>query len=310
MGNTNRAYGQGVLGIPVISGQAHSAYGRYWFVDGNQGSDGNNGKTTSRPFLTMAKAFAQIDSGDVIIFRGNVREQLVSPVGVFDVTILGMGFNRPRNADAHTGNKGYSSSTWRAPAVPVVGQASLRVLQQGWRFENFLMNMEGATAAGFEIVRDAGAGDAERDASHAAIVNCRIAGTGIGIRITAAGFTENPFNVLIKGNTFNSCTTAILAASAQPNMAQILDNYFPSNTSCITAKLQASIIKGNTIGVFTAAGNSGGIDVRSGGANNLITGNWLGGAYSKAGGYNTEANDSWWGNFADVAGGVTQSDPA
>lgn len=282
--------------------------GRAWFVDPSAGTSGN-GRSPGQAFSTMAAAFAVLKSGDIIYMIGKVTEQLVTPVNVFDVTVVGCG-NRPRHADASPAGGAYSAAQWAPASGGTAAQATVRVLQQGWRFVNILFTAIDANAAMIELVRDAGAGDLERDASHASILGCRFAGAGVGVRMTATGFAENPFNILIQGNTFNGCTIGISAVVAQPNMVQILDNFFPSNTSAIVAKLQASTIKGNTIGIFTAAGNSGGIDVRSGGANNFITGNWLGGAYSKAGGYNTEANDSWWGNFADVAGGVTQSDPA
>lgn len=282
--------------------------GRSWFVDASSGVDGN-GESPSNASATMDKIFDKLASGDIIYAVGNIREQLVTPVQIFDVTVVGCG-NRPRNADAVPAGGNWAACTWRAPASGVAAQATVRVLQQGWTFTNILFGMYDADSAGVEIVRNAGADDAERDASHCSILGCRFGGTGIGVRITATSFTENPFNVLIQGNTFNSTTTAILAASAQPNMAQILDNYFPSNTSTITAKLQASIIARNVINIFTAASSSGGIDLRSGGGNNLVTGNWLGGAFSNAGGYNGESGDKWWGNFADVTGGITQADPA
>lgn len=310
------------FGVPLFGGAnkfVSAAWGRTWFVNANSttisagmnpGSNGNSGQSPTAPFLTMAKAFSVISNGDVINFTGKITEQLVTPVQVFDVWVHGCG-TRPRHADSTPAGGQYGASQWAPPTSGAVsGQATCRVLQQGWRFSNILWTAEGATAACLEIVRNAGAGDAERDASSASVLGCRFAGTGIGIRMTATSFTENPFNVLIQGNTFNGCTTAILAAAAQPNMVQILDNYFPSNTSTITAQLQASIIARNIINIFTAASSSGGIDVRNGGGNNLITGNWLGGAFTNAGGYNGAAGDKWWGNFADVAGGVTQADPA
>lgn len=302
-------------GIPVSPGGAvyQSPYatprnGRTWFVDPNYGSDGGNGKSWKTAFLTMDRAFDNLASGDTIYFTGKILEQLVTPVQVFDVSVIGVG-NRPRHADSTPSGGQYASAQWGPPASGgTAAQATVRVLQQGWRFQNILFTMIDANAAGVEIVRNADSGNDERDASHCCVIGNRFAGAGVGVRITATSFTENPFNVLVQGNTFNGNTTALLAASAQPNMCQILDNYFISNTSAITAKFQASIIARNVIGIFTAASSSGGIDVRSGGGNNKIFGNWLGGTYSNAGGYNGAAGDEWFGNFAST--GVTSSDPA
>lgn len=284
--------------------------GRVWFVDANYGADGNNGQSWGNAFATMDGAFDHLASGDTIYFTGKILEQLVTPVQVFDVSVIGVG-NRPRHADSTPAGGQYATAQWGPPTSGAVsGQATVRVLQQGWKFQNILFTMESATAAGVEIVRNAASGDDERDGSHCVVTGCRFAGAGVGIRITATSFTENPFNCLIQGNYFNGNTTSILASSAQPNMCSILGNIFLSNTSTITAKLQASIIAQNIINIFTAASSSGGIDLRSGGGNNLVTGNWLGGAYSNAGGYNGVSGDSWWGNLADVSGGVTQADPA
>src|SRR4051812_35457516 len=73
--------------------------GTTYYVDTNSGVDTNNGKSWSSAFLTMAKAFSVLVSGDRIVFVGNVREQLTTPVQVFDVQIIGAG-NRPRHADS------------------------------------------------------------------------------------------------------------------------------------------------------------------------------------------------------------------
>src|SRR6476619_180307 len=95
-----------VAGAPVNG----SPWGSRWFVDGNRGGDNQTGDNRDEPFRTMAKALAVVGSGDTIYFRGNIVENLVAPAGIFDVTIIGAG-NRPRHADAHTGNNGYSSAT-------------------------------------------------------------------------------------------------------------------------------------------------------------------------------------------------------
>ncbi len=280
--------------------------GRAWFVDASYGGSGN-GRSPSQAFSTMQEAFNAIASGDIIYAIGNITEQLVTPVQIFDVTVVGAG-NRPRNADATPAGGNWAAVTWKAPSGGIAAQATVRVLQQGWRFVNLLFNMFDVNSAGIEIVRDAGAGDAERDASHCEVLGCIFAGAGIGVRLTAAGFTENPYNVRIAGNKFTANTYGILASSAQPNSCDIDGNWFQGCTNAITAKLQASVIRRNVVQGFTASSNSGGIDVRAGGGNNFITGNYLGGTYTNAGGYNGESGDEWQGNFG--SGGVTTIDPA
>jgi hypothetical protein len=300
------------FGVPLFGGNGGivtASFGKTWFVNARSGigSDGFSGQSPTSPFLTMTKAFSVIASGDVINFVGKVTEQLVTPVNVFDVTVNGCG-KRPRHADATPVGGNYAAAQWAPPTSGAVsGQATVRVIQQGWIFNNILFTMESATAAGVEIVRNAAAGDLERDGSHAQILNCRFAGAGIGIRSDNTGFTEKPFNVLVAGNTFNGNTTCMSDAIGT-NGWQIIDNVF-TGTSIITMKLESSFVARNVVGAFTAAGSSGGIDLNGGVGLNQVCLNNLSGTYSIAGGYRVaNANDNWYGNASSA--GFTSADPA
>lgn len=310
---SDRVYQMGgvPVGIDLVSSKVFSTKtkGRAWFVDPVQGTNGS-GKSPDRAFTTMDAAFDVVKSGDIIYLIGKVTEQLVTPVNVFDVTVIGCG-NRPRHADATPATGNYAAAQWGPPTSGATsGQATVRVIQQGWRFVNILFTMESATAAGIEIVRNAASGDDERDGSHCEVIGCRFSGDGIGIRLTATSFTENPFNVLIDGCKFNACTYGILASAAQPNSCQVARCVFQGCTNAITAKFQASQIGPHNIVMgFTAASSSGGIDLRSGGGNNMVIGNWLSGTYSNAGGYNGESGDMWFGNSTSSSGATT-ADPA
>lgn len=292
---------QSIAGIISIL-QDSARRGNTFFVDGNLGSASNNGRSPSAPFLTMAAAFAIVRSGDTIRFRGNIREQLSTPVGVFDVTIIGDS-PRPRHADAHTGNNGYSSATWKAPASPTATTPFLRILQQGWRVENVLFSGQSGYAA-VDIVRNADSGDDERDGSHAAIVGCRFAGGVDGIRLGKAGaYTENVFDVLIEGNQFNDQSgTSIVGITGW--RALIQNNHFMSNVNHLVAPLTQSIIRDNTFGKFTTKA----IDL-TGGANNSLYRNSLAGTYSNVGGYTGTSTDEWGGNYNVLSGGITAADP-
>ena len=281
----------------------------HWWVDSDAQFAGD-GSDPDHPFSTMAQCFAILGSGDTIHVLGNVREQLVTPAGIFDVLVIGEG-NRPRHADAHTDNNGYTAANWRAPASgAVVGQANVRVIQQGWRFVNILFVAGDSTAAMIEIVRNAASGDSERDGSHCSVYGCRFAGAGVGIRFGAASFTEIPYNCEIAYNKFNDCTYAIRGAILT-NSASIHHNEFQACTNVIILTAMNTFIYENIVGSFTAAANSGGIDLAGGGGLNMITKNYLSGTYSNAGGYvRSNANDEWAGNFNTLAGGITVADPA
>lgn len=309
-----RQFGGAPVGVDLIANKIFQSNngiqnkGRAWFVDAAYGGSGN-GRSPDKAFATMEEAFNSIASGDIIYFVGKVEEQLVTPVQIFDVTVVGCG-NRPRHADATPAGGNWAASQWGAPSGGTAAQATVRVLQQGWRFANILWTAIDANAACIEVVRNAGSGDAERDGSHCQILGSRFSGAGIGIRSGVAGlFTEIAFNVEVAHCKFNAMTTAMSGING--NSWSIHDNEFQGNTSTITMALQNSFIYNNIVNGFTAAASSGGIDLNGGAGLNVVTKNFLGGAYSIAGGYRVaNANDAWWGNFADVTGGVTQNDPA
>ena len=277
--------------------------GRSWFVDPSTSTSGN-GKSPRGAFSTMDEAFDNLHSGDIIYAVGNIREQLVAPVQVFDVTVVGCG-NRPRNADSTPEGGQYAACTWRAPASGVAAQATLRVLQQGWSFLNILFGAVDANAAMLEIVRNAGSDDDERDGSHASILGCRFAGAGIGIRSGVAGtFTENTFNVLVQGSTFNACSTAILqTAGFGGNSWQILQNNFVSNTNDITGPFSNTKIIGNSMSLAPTAAI-----VLTGGTGNMVHYNALPGTYAAGALYAPGTSDNWNGNAAST--GFTAAVPA
>jgi hypothetical protein len=278
-----------------------------FYVDTVNGSNNNSGRDWTAPFLTMAKAFTSVDNGDVIRFKGKVREQLITPVQVFDVSVIGEG-NRPRHADATPAGGDEAASTWAAPASPTATTALCRVLQQGWRFENILFAPHTDYGA-LEFVRDAGAGDAERDASHGVVRGCRFAAGAYGIMIGKAGtYSEIVNNLLIEGNTFNDQTdTSIYSPDAYSQRLQILNNVFQGNANHIKVPAQKSFIVGNLMGSFTTKS----IYLVGGAGSNVITGNYLSGTYDIASGYQSaNANDEWGGNANSLAGGWTADDPA
>ena len=282
--------------------------GKIWYVDAGQ-AVGSNGSGTSwqTAFQTMAEAFAVLASGDVIFVSGKVTEQLVTPVQVFDVRVIGIG-PANRHADATPVGGNQATAQWAPPASGAVsGQASVRVLQQGWQFQNLLFTMESSTAAGIELVRNAASGNDERDASHAHIYGCKFAGAGVGIRAGVAGlFTELVNHVRVEDCVFIDNTYAIRDAIGTSRWV-IKGNEFQANTNHIVAMLGASFIYDNIFGAFTTDA----IELPGGAGSNIITKNYLSGTYSSAGGYTrSNANDEWAGNFNTLSGGITVSDPA
>lgn len=294
--------------------------GREWFLnggsgaatdDGTGGADVNDGKSWATAKRTMSSVFASLASNDVIYVAGNVREELSTPAGIHDVTIIGVG-NKPRHSDGHTGNSGYSGSTWKPPASPTTATALLNIRQQGWRVQNILFDCP-VDAAAIKLTRDAGAGDAERDASHAEILGCRFASGKVGIENAGgASFVRvagNFFHLLTEsGGAGIKCTSTAVAV---PLSWIIEDNHFHNNASHILSSMSYSTIRRNIFGRFTATLS---IDIddqpsANQGEYNVITQNYLSGTYG-ATAYPPGSNNEWAGNNNVLSGGLTAADPA
>lgn len=295
-------------GLPVIAKK-----GKIYYFDGSKGGNGN-GTSWSDAANSMQSLFNKLVGGETILVAGRILEQLVTPVQIFDVSIVGIG-NRPRHADATPSGGNTYASQWSGSGL-TAAQANLRILQQGWHVENILFSMVDANAAGIEIVRNADAGNAERDGSHLVARGVKFAGAGVGIRTGVAGsFTEIPNHVVVEDCEFLQNTFGIRGAIIAANWT-VRRNIFRDSTNAITVPFTSTYIYENIVNGFTAAASSGGIDLNGGGGLNVITKNFLGGTYSEAGGYRkANANDVWFGNFTSVSSGtdlasINVADPA
>ncbi len=196
--------------------------GTSYFVDAaTPGVNTNDGKSWGSPFLTMAKAFSVVATGDTIYFRGTITEQLVTPALVSDVAVYGVG-NRPRHADSHPAGTAVGGATWKIPGSPTTA-ALVKVEQPGWTFDNILW--AGPTDHGcIWLFRDNGADAVEKNASHCVIRNCRFASGLDGIRITEVADT------LIENNDFNDLTGYAVKGVAGSGIANPLRGKFLNNT--------------------------------------------------------------------------------
>lgn len=274
---------------------------RHYWVHGNVGNDGNTGTSPDRPLKTMQAAFNKLGSGDTIHFNGNTTEQLTTPAGVFDVTIIGEG-NQPRHSDTHTTNNGFSSATWKAGAS--ASTPNLIIQQQGWKLTNILFDGP-ASAAAVQLLRNGDSGSDERDASHAHIVGCKFVAAQNHVEFKG-GLSQCVIeNNLFFGATADSILETVGAGIGTNNYHRFLNNHFHNNESHIDIDLNYASIVGNIFGKFTTDS----INVDSG-SENVITMNYLYGTYSISGGYTPGTNDEWGGNFNSLTGGVTAADPA
>ncbi len=306
---TNFPYGVSSFGIPQLGDGGLTPTINFGatpiWVDGAAALRGNagDGSSPTSPFSTMADAFESVQSGGTIFFRGNIKEQLTTPAGVFDVTIIGCG-NKPRNADSFTTPYSYSGSTgatWRQPDSPTASTPLLTIQQQGWVLSNILFNTAPSGTATVQLFRNAGAeGTLERDASHALITGCRFTGC-----VSAIEMKGGPNFVYLTNNFFTqSSATAIIntvgAGVGTDSYFQILGNIFQNNFAHIVLPMSYGTVLGNTFGRFTT---TTGVNLSGGTAGyNDVHGNYCSGDYDA--GYLGGTSDDWAGNWSmDIASG-------
>ena len=297
MSFTNFSNGVASFGFPVVPGykagvtvdnnsSVARAQKHYW-VHGNVGNDGNSGTSPDKPLRTMQAAFNKLGSGDVIHFNGSTTEQLSTPAGIFDVTIIGEG-NQPRHADAHTSNNGYSTASWKAGSS--ASTPNLIIQHQGWKIYNVLFD-PAASAAAIQLLRTDDTGDSEEDASHAHIVGCKFVAGQNHIE-----FKGGLSQCVIEGNLFFGATGDSIAETVGDgvgtnNYHRIINNEFHNNDTHIDLDMNYATVKWNTFGKWTTKGI-----LTGGGSNNMVWGNYLSGDYDA--GYVAGTSDEWAGNYS------------
>ena len=269
-----------VNGARIVPGQGQvgSPWSRHYYVDAKVGLDARSAEQNSseEPFQTLGRAFQVVKSGDVIWCRGKMKEQVTTPVGVFDVTIIGA-VNHPRHADDHTetsGARGSSAATLTAPDSGSTATPLLTIQQQGWRVMNLVVQIAGNADAGIYLHATDDSGDDERNGGHAQIINCKIQGNpttpvGNGIEMNGVGFCD------IYGNLFLGLVNGLKStpgAGGQVGWWDIAGNRFSENTNGIVAPLYKCTVNGNQF----LGGHTLEYDF-TGGQDNMVVNNYFNG---------------------------------
>jgi hypothetical protein len=250
--SNNRNAGIGVVGNAMygnINGTlkvlAEVGIGTVYYVDTNNGSDLDDGKSWANAFETMDKAFDTITAGDTIRFRGNVTEHLTTPLGAPNVTVIG-DTTRPRHADTHPLNGELSGATWKSGGT---NSPLCIVRTPGWRFLNILFAAHASNYA-LRLDRTAVEDATEEDASHLEVLGCRFASGAGGISDTGGCY-----NVAIEGCIFEALTTACILGVGNIGVGQSLwsirNNHFNGFTNGVKIAAFGCRIEGNT---FTDGG--------------------------------------------------------
>lgn len=227
-----------------------------------------------------------------------MREQLVAPLGIQGVTIVGAVGGNVRDDDG---------AKWYAPAVPVAGKALIEIREQGWEFHNFLMTPDNTGGAAIKAHRAENA--TYPDSSHFIARNMRFVGAGgtpIGIEDVGGNH-----HYLLDGCEFQSLTTAVLCSStaiAVPLRNTIRGCKFMQNTNDIDTAQSYALIENNRF--FTDSTKT---MVIAGGGNCIVTGNVFPNVTADidpAHGYDGNATDVWTGNYVTDQAAVVFGDPA
>lgn len=248
---------------------------------------------------TFAELKGRLKNRDLILFSGVLLEQAITPVDVFDVAIVGAA-NRPRQAtDGGVATGGGAS--WLAPASPTATTPLLKVIEQGWSFENIMMQPVAASAC-LRFSRAEVATD--MDGSHFTIDGCYMVGGGaLGIGIEDVGGCSRG---LIKGSRFEALSgcaiKGISTGIAVPTGWVIEDNEFRENLNDIKMSLTYSTItrnKHHTAGAGATNKIVSTVAISAQGGYNLVVLNHFNNAVAAivaANGFSGAATDMW-GNY-------------
>ena len=98
---TNFPQGLTSMGIPLLgAGQIPVTNGKYWFVDGTNGNDGNPGHSIPNALKTLTQALSSALASDVIVVLPGYTQTITGAAGlsatVSGVTIVGLGTGTTR----------------------------------------------------------------------------------------------------------------------------------------------------------------------------------------------------------------------
>ncbi len=291
-------YAQSITKSTLEALEGINGRGSTHFLDTINGSNSKSGKSWDEAFATMTYAMTQLTSGDTLVCAGKCEEQVTTPVGVFDVTVIGVG-NRPRHADSSPAGGQRGAFSWTEPGTEVAQAPLVDVIQQGWRFENILF-YSGDDNACIRLSRTAEGAD-ETDASHLTVRNCRFASGYNGISDVGGCY-----GVLIEDCRFGAFTNFCILGVGNIGAGQgnwiVRNNHFYAFTNGVKCAFFDSRVEGNTF-------NDGGTPnttvvlntVNGTSANNFIINNFF---QTTTANFNTpdvegNATDVWFNNSID-----------
>lgn len=232
-------------------GRSVAILGDEIFVNTASGHDNNSGGGAQSPLDTMEEAFSRITKDHSVIYVvGDIREQLLAPLGYQGCRIVGLAGGMTRHDDG---------VRWRSPASPTADTPLLTLREQGWEVENILF----VPASGISGVRLRRAEDATYpDGGHAILRGCKFIGddaSPVGVGVEDHGGCHH---VLLEDCEFMGLVNGIKhttgAGIASPLRWQIRRNWFATNTNHLVLPANQSLVEENTFDPATVVINSSG----------------------------------------------------
>lgn len=259
MSITNFPAGVSSFGVPVTQG---SVFGKTYFVDATNGSDGNDGLSPTEAIKTITRVMVLAKESDTFFFApGNYTGNFTTPVNATAPFVRLVGAGHHNNGLASWMGATTSSS-------PIID-----ILARGWTIEGFEFDCPTAAAA-LRLTKSTTGGVNRPD--YLTVRNCIFTTGKIGIEVNGGGT-----HVHIHNNKFDQLTTSggfgirVTATGNQiPAFWVVENNIFLTNESHIgpggaTFGFNNSTFKNNTFDLATIT-----MDIRaSGGVDNVVVGN-------------------------------------
>lgn len=298
------------------SGVVGGGYGPTFYVNTINGATLGNARSPKNAANTIEQVFDIMETMEAlrtksadnatILWIGDIREQVVAPLGVSGVMIRAVqgGMNRHDNG-----------ARWRVPATTVAGQALLELREQGWVIDGGLFVPDNTGGAAIKAHRNEDA--TYPDSSHFVVKNCRIVGGGgtpIGIQDVGGNFDYLVDNVIFQSLTSGiTCTSTSIAVPLQDRVQNCT---FIGCTNDITSSYTSGVLtrnkhmtagSGGTNKVVSTSFNS------SQGANNHVTLNEFSNTSAQIknnAGFNGATGDQWSNYVTSTAALIVESPPA
>lgn len=177
-----------------------------------------NGLKWGAAFDTMAEALATIDDHGIIFFIGTIKEQLLAPLGVQGVKIIGAAGGNNRHDDG---------ARWREEDT-AANKPLLTIREQGWEFHNILWVPE----TGYSAIRAHRAETASYpDSSHFIVDRCKFVGNVAYGSFGGNGIEDwgGNHHYIVRNCEFNMLTFCIYAPAGSPGIAAPLRNVIREN---------------------------------------------------------------------------------